>query len=376
MKIVVGYRRLYEALGSKFSQDDVIQHRFSFQDGYAGLLYFGPTPSLGVFTHESTERFLLPGAQNNLGKIEFRHDVNLTKFAGLSFFEVMVTRAHTVSKRKYEAVLNGDAEVRDEFLDLCEHDRKIFRNLHSMIAGAIGLKIHRQFVINLLNENQILLVGEKPFFRFHTRTFENLDSIKINATGIKKIKELVEIFDKVPLGAFEDAGEILGWLRRAWSEMDPISKFIACFIPIECILAPVSIPLPPGEKLALKKIGKLIKKVDKAEREELERVFTKYRQPRSPSLEERFEKFAREVGFPSAEEDIQAFARFNKIRNNLHHRGDASANIVVNIDSSTVHSLEDIAERYVNFAIFADRTIYKSSWRPNLGKESPGSRGQ
>lgn len=368
MKIVVGYRRLYESLGSRISPEEAIQHPFLFQDGYAGFLYFGPTPNFGVFTHESTERFLLVREQNDIDKIEFRSDVSLTKFAGRSFFEVIVTRAHRISKKKYESALKGDAKVRDELLGLCDPDRKTFMNLQSMIAGAVGLKIHRQFVMNLLNENQILIVGDKPFFRFHSRTFENLDPIKINATGIKRIKELVESFDKVPQGAFEDAGEILGWLLRAWSEMDSISKFIACFIPIECILAPVSIPMRPEEKAALKKIGKLIRKADRAERDELERVFTKYRQPRFPSLDERFEKFAQEVGFPSAEEDIKAFSRFNKIRNDLHHRGDASANIVIEIDSSTVHSLEDIAERYVNFAIFADRSIYKSSWRPNLGK--------
>ncbi|MEQ1764550.1 MAG: hypothetical protein ABL984_15580 [Pyrinomonadaceae bacterium] len=366
MKIVVGYRRLYEALGCKFSSDQAIQHPFSFQDGYGGLIYFGPTPNLGVFTHESTERFLLPGEQNNLGKIEFRNDVNQTKFAGLSFFEVIVTRVHKISKKKYESALNGSSEVRDELLDLCESDRKTFMNLHSMIAGAIGLKIHRQFVMNLLNENQVLIVGDKPFFRFHTKTFENLDAIKINLAGIKRIEELVEIFDKVPQDAFEDAGEVLRWLHRAWSEMDPISKFIACFIPIECILAPVSIPMPPDERSALKKIGKLISKAESTEREELRRVFTKYRQPRFPSLEERFEKFAREVNYKSVEEDINAFRRFNKIRNDLHHRGDASANIVIDLDSSTVHSLEDIMERYVNYAIFADRRIYRSTWRPRF----------
>ena len=366
MKILVGYRRLYEALGCPISSEEVIQHQFSFSENFMGLLYFGPAPNFGVFSHSSSERFILPGQPNDIGKIKYRKDVNDSEFAGKSFFEVAVLSEFDVDSGQCESVVNGDIQTRDELLDLCEQNTRTFLNLHSIVAGAIGLKIHRQFVMNPLNENQVLLIDGKSFFRFHTKTFESLDPIRINKTGEAIIANLVTIFDKIPLDALEEAGEILSWLQRAWAETDPITKFIACFIPIECILAPIRIPMPDHEKEALKKIATLIDKTDKSERDKLQAVFTKYRQPRFPSLEDRFEILANEVGFPTAKKDIEAFKRFNKIRNDLHHRGDASANIIIDLDSSTIHSLEDIAERYVNFAIFADRGIYKSSWRPSL----------
>jgi hypothetical protein len=83
-----------------------------------------------------------------------------------------------------------------------------------------------------------------------------------------------------------------------------------------------------------------------------------------PTLEQRFENLAREAQLPGWESDVEAFKRFNFIRNRLFHRGELNVRLQVSIGETEVRSLEDLVERYVNFALFSDNAVYQTRWRP------------
>lgn len=64
---------------------------------------------------------------------------------------------------------------------------------------------------------------------------------------------------------------------------------------------------------------------------------------------------------PGCENDKAAFKLFNRIRNGLLHRGDPNVKIHVPVGEE-IQALEDLTERYVNFYLFGDTTVYQSSF--------------
>src|SRR5207253_1520661 len=78
-----------------------------------------------------------------------------------------------------------------------------------------------------------------------------------------------------------------------------------------------------------------------------------------------FAHLAKEAALPGWEGDVEAFRRYNRMRNALVHRGDPDVRLHVNVGEDELHSLEDLVERYISRMLFGDAMVYSSRWRPN-----------
>jgi len=121
--------------------------------------------------------------------------------------------------------------------------------------------------------------------------------------------------------------------------------------------------LPQEQLVQIGKLRDLIGAYAGEDEEQLNSCLDRLVNSQRPSLIDRFAIFAREANMPQWENDVEAFKRFNKIRNGLIHRGDARVRLHVPIGEET-RALGDLTERYVNFALFGDTAIYKSAFQP------------
>ncbi len=100
------------------------------------------------------------------------------------------------------------------------------------------------------------------------------------------------------------------------------------------------------------------------EKEALKNLLDKLVKNQKPSLIDRFTIFAEQAKMPGWKSDIKAFKKFNRIRNDLFHRGDPHVKIHVTIGEEEILALEDLTERYVNYFLFQDTVVYQSRFLP------------
>jgi hypothetical protein len=161
-------------------------------------------------------------------------------------------------------------------------------------------------------------------------------------------------------------GMILGWLMRAWAEQEPISKFNALFIPLEMILRDVKGEISEECRRHAEAIRELIATSGGEQKDQLTTFFDTLMKSQRPSLVGRFERFAKVANMPNWQGDVEVFRRFNKIRNDLVHHGQAKVKLVIAIPTvgeDELQSLEELVERYVNYRLFYDTMVYQSHWR-------------
>ncbi|OHB51053.1 MAG: hypothetical protein A2Y10_17160 [Planctomycetes bacterium GWF2_41_51] len=82
-----------------------------------------------------------------------------------------------------------------------------------------------------------------------------------------------------------------------------------------------------------------------------------------PTLNEKFSEFARVANLLGWENDIEAFRKFNHMRNILLHGADRAIQQKISVGNEEVRTLSDLVERYVNYFFFKDNNVYRSQWR-------------
>ncbi len=165
--------------------------------------------------------------------------------------------------------------------------------------------------------------------------------------------------------SWQNTSEVLAWLLRAWSDADPIQRFVALFIPLECV-----IPAIPKKELNESEWGRKRTALldlakahpDKAQRKALSGMIKGTLV--NPPLFERFKSWATQAALPGWKSDIAAFKRFYQMRNRLVHQGTSQVELKVTLEREDVRSLEDITERYISLALFGDADVYQSAVRP------------
>ena len=135
------------------------------------------------------------------------------------------------------------------------------------------------------------------------------------------------------------------------------------FIPLEAVIQ--STPELAAEAVrelnAIKEIVEQSGSKDKAELISfIDRTKTKF----NPTLNARFEELAKKHALPGWELDVEAFKKFNRMRNLLLHMGNKRLSTHINFEQNT-RTLEDLVERYVALEIVGTPTVYQSSHRPH-----------
>lgn len=157
-------------------------------------------------------------------------------------------------------------------------------------------------------------------------------------------------------------GGVLHWLLKAWRERDHIAKFMYLFIPLEAVL-PSADSTQPDSETELDAIESLIKNSDAPNKDKLLQFIKRTKTKFSPTLNARFEMFARENSIPGWELDVKAFRKFNRMRNLLLHTGNKNLSSHINFEDN-LRTLEDLVERYVSLALLGTANVYSSKWRP------------
>jgi len=360
----IGLRRLYDSIGCGLSARSDLFYRFSLGKQFEAQIYMGARPRFGINVG-SSDKYVAPGATTFLSNFAYHADATKSNYPRNFFTEVSVLIVVEISDSISEAFRKGDNQAAQELFQIASTREGEFKTVLDFIAGVIGLRFHRQFVLELINENLVAVREPNPAIQLTSSSLEVLEGISLNENGVEQLQKIFHAVEEAEINIIHGAGNILSWLRRAWQERDTVNQFVSLFIPLECVLQGSGKGIPPEIKERAKAIRKIIRSHAGEQRKELLTYFNSLCERQRPSLEVRFAELAEKANLTRWQSDVDAFSRFNKLRNALLHRGDPSVKLQVSISEDEVHTLEDIVERYVSYAIFGDGLVYKSRWRPN-----------
>ncbi|MCX5632318.1 MAG: hypothetical protein NTW93_01360 [Phycisphaerae bacterium] len=350
----IGYRYLFDSKGCSLSGREEATISLVVSEKYNVQVYFGPKPQYGIQSVSNYSKYFIPGKPASFGKVEFNKEPNQSSQHGPFFLEIVVSLESNTKASGNEPIRVQAESKKDEF-----------KNIINLIAGIIGIRFHRQFVLELINENVLTWEGEVSSFGYAGPALEILEPQPLNDNGIKYLENIGK---KLKTLSHEDAQKyslIFHWLLRAWHERDILYKFIDLFIPLECVLNMLSdskISIEDNHKA--KSIRTSIQKHTGDNSKDLLHFFNKLFERLRPTLDETFIELAHTAKFPGWESDIEAFRKFKRMRNILLHGADKEIQQNVTVGEKEVRTLSDLVERYVNYFFFKDNNVYRSRWRP------------
>jgi len=357
----VGLRRLFVACGLGLNEANEIHEEFRFGDVTVEL-YLGYRPKYNV-SFSSSGKYIVPGKKAEMFHWETKSDPSQTPHAGELFTEMTCFSELAVNADLVRRFRGNDQEAQKELMRLARDASAVHSKALDVVSGALGLRFHRQLVLELLHE-ELIIPREKDWtVEFVGPGVELLESGRLNDAGARALRELMPAIGRCDAGALDRAASVFFWLLRAWAQRDPLSKFVALFIPLEMLLQGVTLAPDAEAESAVEQIRKLISGCDYPDSSRLLRAFDQLVGQRSPSLNQRFEILAKQAQMPHWEQDIEAFCKFNKMRNRLLHHGENALSLAVEVEAG-VQPLEDLVERYISKALFGDGQVYATRWRP------------
>ncbi|MGD0571504.1 MAG: hypothetical protein ABSB11_00620 [Sedimentisphaerales bacterium] len=353
----IGYRYLFDSKGCSLSNHEEVKINLIVSDKYDVQIYFGPKPQYGIQSVSNCSKYFIPGTKVPLGTYEFKADATQSSMHGPFFLEIVVsTKANDVV---------SDGIIHDILLKQSEGRRDEFKNIIDLIAGIIGLRLHRQFILELISENVLAWEGEVSAFGYAGPALEILEQLPLSDYGIKHLENIGIKLKDLPHEDVQRYSIIFRWLLMAWPERNNLHNFIDLFIPLECILNMLSdSKISIENKRKAKSIRESIRKHTGDNSKGLLRFFNKLFERLRPTLDETFVELAQTAKFPGWENDIELFKRFKRMRNDLFHRG------YLTVGGEDVQKISDLVERYVNYFFFKDNKVYQSRWRPKIGEKS------
>jgi len=370
----VGYRRLYDSMGCSIVNSQTLHLVFPLGQHHHVEIYMGAKPKFGIHIEKDHDDYLIPGSQARFGQYSYHGDATESSYPRSFFTEITCLRELEVPADLSETFHRNDPQANNELLQLVAKDEDEYRVVADLISGIIGLRFHPQFVMKLLNENFIALRETDHAITLTSSPIQRLEELKLSESGFEQISQLLPAIGTADEELTQSSGKILGWLLRAWIERDAISKFNSLFIPLEMVLEDTSGKIPEEHILQIEKIQELITTHAGEDKEQLKtflEILAKRQQP-SLSIVDRFTNFAKEANMPGWENDVAVFKKFYRIRNGLIHHGNTNIKLHIPIGEE-IRALEDLSERYVNYALFGDTAVYQSEFqhRPSTIAEPP-----
>jgi hypothetical protein len=360
----IGYRYLFDSKGCSLSGLEEVKINLIVSEKYDVQLYFGPKPQYKIDSVVGCSKYYVPGTKAPLGKCQINGDASQSSEHGPFFFEIVVST-------EADAVDADNIITHDLLMKQAEARRDEFKNIINLAAGITGLRFHRQFVLELLNENALAWEGQVSVKRFAGPALELLENISLNDNDIKHIKAIGEKLKTLTHEDVQECSLVFHWLLRAWHQRDILYQFIDLFIPLECILGKSEIS--DEDKHYAEHIQRLIQNHADEHSEDLRSFFDRLIRRSGPTLHERFIDLAKTAQLPGWEADIEAFRKFNRMRNVLLHGADNTVQQTLSVGEKEVRTLSDLVERYVNYFFFKDNKVYQSRWRPKIGEKSKNS---
>lgn len=362
----VGYRRLYDSMGCSLAGKEEIEFQITIGE-YDVIIYIGSQPRRGIVMASNTGKYVIPGGTSPVGEWKFFKNASESNYPRNFFTEIQCIKTIEVSDELSERFHNDQkSNAHEELLDFVYRDIDNFIKTIDLVAGVIGLRFHRQFVLEIINEDPFAIKKEDNWaYRITGSWLEMLEEIRLNANGIQALGITLSGIQQAPSKAHDFGSSIFKWILRAWSERDRVSKFLALFTPLEMALGQVSNEnvIDDQKQINSEKIKALISHSNENNKDQLLAYFEYLINLQKPSLVNRFEILANEAKLDNYEMDIVAFRKFNKLRNSLLHRGETDIKLTVEVGKDETQQLEDLVERYISWVFFRDNIVYQSRWR-------------
>lgn len=365
----IGIRRLYDAIGAELSSDMYDwEAEISIGRSIVVGVYFGPKPRYGiVLPGEGGDKYIVIGKPGRMAIGPHYPDATQSGYPSTLFTEIVCLKEVAVPLDLSHAFWRNEAEACDQLVGMVDEQRDEYLSVLDLVAGTIGLRYHPQLVRELINENAVAAKEPYPSVQMVSPGLEVMVPLNLTLPVLEHMKLVLNTVGAVDDEEHAFMGSVLSWLMRAWPEREIVNKFVALFIPLEMVLNDYGVKNPPDVRMKQRAIRNLIKRCALDNRDELLAFFDEMAQNLRPPLTARFEKLANEAKLQGWESDIEAFRRFNSIRNDLVHRGKRQVKLHLPEDvlqKGDVAALEDLTERYVSFALFGDAAVYQSPWRP------------
>lgn len=344
----IGYRRLYDAIACSLENLSDLHIEFPYAQSFNVKVYFGPDPRFGLALIKG-DKYLIPGELAMAAKIDYSRHAKETKYPRHFFCEIICWERAEVPQNLYDAFKSGDKEAKQALLTLSKQRGKEFNRAADLIAGTIGLLFHRQFVKELINDNYVAF-DEDDYYAIdiYGKALELLHTITLNSIGIEQIKAVLPQVASAKDQARDIGSTSLRWLMKALGERDYINRFIALFVPIEIILTGQSFPQYEMRRYS-REIRKLITCHGGENKVTLIQFLNSLVERQIPTLEERFELFAKEANLSEWQHDFTAFKQFNSMRNLLLHRGGDDVRLSVKVTEEVTKKLEEITIKYLKY---------------------------
>lgn len=370
--IKIGYRRLYNSPGCRLEIENDFELSFQVAEIEAKV-YIGRNPKLGISAADGS-KYVIPGQKAPFQTLCFgRDDVSELKHIEM-LTEIICCETIEAADDQVSAFYAHDPSAIQDLLDIAEKRAESLKKVIDLIAGTVGLRFHRQFVLEILTESPLVFKENGvPAQAYQGPGVEFLENVTLKKAGIDSLEAILRLVGGAKSEAQEFGASALTWLLKAWSESDSFTKFMSLFIPIEVILSKVR--FDDAELAEQKALDNTIKSIlnthGGAQSEKMVAEYQKLRQLVHPPLTVRFEHLAKEAQIVGWESDIVAFKRFNSIRNRILHHGDKNIEMIVPIEKEIedeTRQLEDLAERYISWVLFRSGKPYQSKYRPQRWK--------
>lgn len=367
--IRIGQRRLFEAVESSISGKDRIRTEKQLPNGLFIIVSIGPEPIFGKMVSSGRAKYTTRNPAGwNMGPHE-----PLSNPPHGCYTEIICYEELEISDEEFAKLEAGDIVLRDKYLSQAQSKSEKYLKVINWFGGVIGIRLHRLFVTEPITDNCFICKQDMYNLGMPVMglVLENINPITLNESGISLFEQLPSIFPNTD-EALVRFGTAFEWLLRAWTVRDSIERFMALFIPLEIMLNNSNIGFKPSNKELIDELGKSVQD-SKLLKEVKDRI-----QYWRPPLAIRFEFLAEKYALDGWKQDVKAFRKFNKMRNDLFHGHSTRVVELVDvpldeqelegessekIDEKVTAKLEDMVERYLCKAIFGDQNLYLSFWR-------------
>jgi hypothetical protein len=148
----IGYRRLYDSVGCSLSNQDELNFNTRIGD-IDVIVYMGAKPKRGIVVYSNVGKYIFPEGISPMGNMEYQKDASLSNYPRKFFTEIQCIKHIDVPQELSTAFHAGESGADDKMLKLGEKEIEEFRETADLVAGIIGLRFHRQFVLEAINEN-------------------------------------------------------------------------------------------------------------------------------------------------------------------------------------------------------------------------------
>ena len=359
---IIGFRRLFESVGCSLADGGELCVAGALGTRLRGEIYLGHQPVWGSSYPRSNSPYITP-----TGPIVTQTMVDAA--AGDDpkplLAETLIWRWANVPDDEFDAVRHGARRGGDGILRWVETEfGAVLRDACEVLSGILGLRMHRQFVLRELSTTFFAVCDGVPVRSFYLPAVELLEGPTLNEVGSSELRQLLGVAASANEDTLLAAGNVFRWLRRAWPQIDHVTKFMDLFAVLEVLLGGVRVPIDPAMTAKRVRMEEILRDSGAPDRAALRSWLRDVASPRSPSLNSRFREMARDAAIPGWEADVEAFRALNSRRNAVLHEGEAGQAVDhVDVTEEDVRSLEDLAERYACLAIFGDERVYQSRYR-------------